>query len=315
MEDYVFCPDHFSGAFIALEGPDGAGKSTLAEGLAGWLRKSGVDVVLTQSPSRVGLGPLIRTALSGACGDVHPRVMSALFSADRASVSEGIREALSRGACVLVDRWSEANLVYQGCRKPGMTEDQVLVLEALEHLDLGVLRPDVTLFVTVPGAVCDAVLSEKELDVLEADMGLRVAVREEYARRAACGRGRLLRCFGSDGERLSREGCVMEAVRTAGSWLSRVRPSSEEFRRECAKLPRGLRSCAEYLDWVAMSLGAKERYFSVSDTEVNVLFGSLVLTGRAGGVSYRLADCEEVAAGRLFGLADMGAMLGSLGNV
>ena len=104
-----------AGYFIALEGGDGAGKSTQALLLQRWLGEElGHEVVLTREPGATPLGRRLREVLLH--GDaVDPRAEALLFAADRAQhVATVVRPALERGAVVVTDRYSDSSVAYQG---------------------------------------------------------------------------------------------------------------------------------------------------------------------------------------------------------
>lgn len=108
-------PREGSGYFVALEGGDGAGKSTQARLLGRWLAEElGHEVVLTREPGATPLGERLREVLLHG-GSVDPRAEALLFAADRAQhVASVVRPALERGAVVVTDRYSDSSVAYQG---------------------------------------------------------------------------------------------------------------------------------------------------------------------------------------------------------
>src|SRR5574337_1669981 len=130
------------GRFITLEGPDGAGKSSRAKGLAAWLRGRDWRVTLTREPGGTPLGEGVRELLLHSGAARSARSDALLFAAARAEhVATVIRPALERGEIVVCDRFGDSTLAYQGY---GGGED----LAELEHLvayATGGLRPDLTL--------------------------------------------------------------------------------------------------------------------------------------------------------------------------
>ncbi|GAB2697529.1 dTMP kinase [Thalassiella azotivora] len=142
-------PDH-PGFFVALEGGDGAGKSTQAQLLRQWLAADvGHEVVLTREPGATGLGTRIRELLLH--GDaVTPRAEALLFAADRAHhVETVVRPALRRGAVVVTDRYVDSSVAYQGAGRD-LDGDEVAQLSrwATEGL-----QPDLTVLLDVDPAV------------------------------------------------------------------------------------------------------------------------------------------------------------------
>lgn len=105
-----------SGFFIALEGGDGAGKSTQAEALAEWVRAKGHEVVLTREPGATPVGKRLRSILLdvSSAGLSH-RAEALLYAADRAEhIDTVVRPALERGAVVISDRYIDSSVAYQG---------------------------------------------------------------------------------------------------------------------------------------------------------------------------------------------------------
>lgn len=135
------------GLFIAVEGGDGAGKSTQARLLGEWLTAQGYAVTHTREPGGTALGREIRQlVLHGEDGSVSPRAEALLFAADRAHhVATLVRPALARGEVVLTDRYLDSSVAYQGAaRALGHDEVRQLSLWAVEGL-----VPDLTVLLDV----------------------------------------------------------------------------------------------------------------------------------------------------------------------
>ena len=134
------------GVFIALEGGDGAGKSTQARLLCSWLEELGHTVVVTREPGGTPFGRTVRELVLH--GDhVAPRAEALLFAADRAHhVETKIWPALARGEVVITDRYMDSSIAYQGAgRDLGVDEVRELNLWAT-----GGLVPDLTVLVDLP---------------------------------------------------------------------------------------------------------------------------------------------------------------------
>ncbi|WP_330435255.1 dTMP kinase [Streptomyces sp. NBC_00825] len=105
-----------TGFFIALEGGDGAGKSTQVEALADWIRAKGHEVVVTREPGATPVGKRLRSILLDvSSAGLSNRAEALLYAADRAEhVDSVVRPALERGAIVISDRYIDSSVAYQG---------------------------------------------------------------------------------------------------------------------------------------------------------------------------------------------------------
>jgi dTMP kinase len=96
--------------FVAVEGPNGVGKSTVAAALAAALGGSGREVLLTAEPTRTALGELVRALES----ELEPRALALACAADRYHhLTSEVLPALRRGAWVVTDRYVQSSLVLQ----------------------------------------------------------------------------------------------------------------------------------------------------------------------------------------------------------
>jgi dTMP kinase len=155
-----------SGFFVALEGGDGAGKSTQAELLAEWLRKKGHEVVVTHEPGGTRIGGFLRDVLLDvANAGLSSRTEALLYAADRAEhVDSVIRPALERGAIVVTDRYVDSSLAYQGAgRELSATEVARLSRWATEGLS-----PDLTVVLDIDPEAAQR-RSEDPADRLESE--------------------------------------------------------------------------------------------------------------------------------------------------
>ena len=102
-----------TGRFIALEGGEGAGKSTQGRLLAEALRARGLDVVTTREPGGTPGAEAIRALLLGTEGEGwHPRAEALLFAAARSDhVERLIRPAIAAGQWVVCDRFVDSSQI------------------------------------------------------------------------------------------------------------------------------------------------------------------------------------------------------------
>jgi dTMP kinase len=139
------------GRFITFEGGEGTGKSTHAALLAQRLRGFGIGVVLTREPGGSPGAEVIRhVLLSGAAKPLGPDAEAILFAAARDDhVRTTIEPALARGHWVICDRFTDSTRIYQGVVG---NVDQRLI-QGLERITIGDLKPDVTFILDVPAEV------------------------------------------------------------------------------------------------------------------------------------------------------------------
>jgi len=103
-----------TGIYLAFEGIEGTGKSTIVRMLAERLEAAGRRVMVVREPGGTPTGERIREALLHG-EDVEPWAEALLFAAQRSQLaSEVIRPALAAGAYVLGDRSVYSSLAYQG---------------------------------------------------------------------------------------------------------------------------------------------------------------------------------------------------------
>src|SRR3954463_8860556 len=129
------------GVLITVEGLDGAGKTTLIAGLA---RELGATAL--REPGGVELSERIRTLVADPGLEVDPRAEALLYAAARAQlVAERLRPLLDAGETVLLDRFVDSSLAYQG----GGRELGVEAIRALNAFATGGLAADRTLLLRI----------------------------------------------------------------------------------------------------------------------------------------------------------------------
>jgi dTMP kinase len=129
---------------ITIEGIDGAGKTTLAARLA-----EALGAVLLREPGGVELAERLRDLVKDPALAVDPRAEALLYAAARAQlVAERLRPLLDAGETVVLDRFVDSSLAYQGAAR-GLGVEAV---RAINDLGTGGLTPDVTLLLRVDPA-------------------------------------------------------------------------------------------------------------------------------------------------------------------
>jgi dTMP kinase len=137
------------GTLITIEGLDGAGKSTLAGALAGALAARGLRVELLREPGGVEVSERIRALVKDPSLAVLPRTEALLYAAARAQlVEERLLPLLRDGAVVLLDRFVDSSLAYQGAGRALGVEE----VRAINLFATGGLVPDRTLLLRISPA-------------------------------------------------------------------------------------------------------------------------------------------------------------------
>jgi dTMP kinase len=133
------------GRYVALEGIEGAGKTTVQVALAQALTDDGFEVVMVREPGGTATGEGIRRLLLEE-GEMGPWTEALLFAAQRSQLAEEvIRPALQRGAWVIADRSVYSSLAYQG----GARGLGIGAVKAVNQAGLGNTWPDLVIVLDV----------------------------------------------------------------------------------------------------------------------------------------------------------------------
>ena len=132
------------GIFISLEGPDGAGKSSVLEALIPILEAKGQAFITTREPGGVAVAEKIRdVVLDPKHTEIDEKTELLLYIASRRQhLVECILPALDRGEMVLVDRFIDSSVAYQGFGR-GL---KVVDIDWLNDFATDGLKPDLTLY-------------------------------------------------------------------------------------------------------------------------------------------------------------------------
>jgi dTMP kinase len=173
------------GRLITIEGIDGAGKTTLAASLHGALRERGVDVELLREPGGVVLAERIRALVKDPELEISDRAEALLYAASRAQlVAERVEPALAAGRWILLDRYVDSSLAYQGAGR-NLGIDAVAAINAFAT---GGLTADRTLLLAIDpaGGRARRGVRDDQPDRLEREAdAFFAAIADAYAQLAA----------------------------------------------------------------------------------------------------------------------------------
>jgi dTMP kinase len=176
---------------ITIEGIDGAGKTTLATGLHEALRARGIDAVLLREPGGVPLAERIRALVTDRELEIADRAEALLYAASRAQlVAARVAPALAAGHWVLLDRYLDSSLAYQGAGR----ELGIEAVRAINEFATGGLVADRTLLLAIDPAAGRARRSgrDERPDRLEREADeFFTRIAAAYAQLAAAEPGRI----------------------------------------------------------------------------------------------------------------------------
>lgn len=145
------------GRLIVIDGTDGSGKATQVSLLEGALKKAGHKVKLVDFPEyyKNFFGKFIGHCLSEQYYNfinVHPKIASVLYAADRFESSGEINSYLEKGYIVLANRYVSANQIHQGGKIKSAKKRAEFIswLDEMEYKVFKIPKPDIVLYLSVP---------------------------------------------------------------------------------------------------------------------------------------------------------------------
>jgi dTMP kinase len=170
------------GVFISLEGPEGAGKTSVLEALLPQLKEMGCELLTTREPGGVAISEKIREViLDKSHTQMDSKTELLLYIASRCQhLAEKVLPALEQGTWVLQDRFIDSSVAYQGYGR-GLAVDDV---EWLNQFATDGLKPDLTLYFDIDvkeGLARIARDQEREVNRLDLEgLDLHERVRQGY---------------------------------------------------------------------------------------------------------------------------------------
>ena len=137
------------GFFITIEGPEGAGKSTLVRAIEAYLSANNRKTLCTREPGGTPLAEQLRDVLKRhkSSEKLHTATELLLMEAARVQhVEEVIRPALASGVCVICDRFYDSTSAYQG----GARHVDMNTIDYLNNYAVSGCHPDLTILLDLP---------------------------------------------------------------------------------------------------------------------------------------------------------------------
>ena len=170
------------GFLVSLEGPEGAGKTSVLEALIPILEDRGIEVLSTREPGGVLIGEKIREViLDPSHTEMDPKTELLLYIASRRQhLVEKVLPALAAGKLVIMDRFIDSSVAYQGFGR-GLDKEAI---DWLNEFATDGLKPDLTLYFDIEveeGLARIAANSDREVNRLDMEgLDLHQKVREGY---------------------------------------------------------------------------------------------------------------------------------------
>ena len=170
------------GFLVSLEGPEGAGKTSVLEALIPILEDRGVEVLSTREPGGVLIGEKIREViLDPSHTEMDPKTELLLYIASRRQhLVEKVLPALAAGKLVIMDRFIDSSVAYQGFGR-GLDKEAI---DWLNEFATDGLKPDLTLYFDIEveeGLARIAANSDREINRLDMEgLDLHRKVRQGY---------------------------------------------------------------------------------------------------------------------------------------
>ena len=174
------------GKLIVIDGTDGSGKTTQANLLMNRLKKDGRKVKFIHFPRYEDnfFGKFIAHCLSEQYYNwvnIHPKIASVIYAADRWESKEKIQDWLKKGYVVVMDRYISSNQIHQG-GKIANEKKREAFLEWLAEMEYNVFKipaPDLTVYLSLPIEIVLKLIKDRDYKGARAYLGSKKDVHEK----------------------------------------------------------------------------------------------------------------------------------------
>lgn len=170
------------GIFISIEGPEGAGKTTVIEDLKNYMLRSSADCLFTREPGGIAISEQIRDIILNTKNtSMDGRTEALLYAASRRQhLVEKVLPALNNGRIVVCDRFIDSSLAYQGYAR-GLGIEEVM---SINQFAIEGNMPDLTIYLDIEpeiGLARIAMNKSREINRLDLEkLEFHKKVREGY---------------------------------------------------------------------------------------------------------------------------------------
>ena len=157
------------GKLIVIDGTDGSGKATQVAYLTERLKKDGYKIKIVDFPEyyKNFFGAFIGHCLSEQYYNfinVHPKIASVLYAADRWQSKEEMNKWIEEGYVVVANRYVSANQIHQGGKISDAKKRNSFIkwLNQMEYEEFGIPRPNITIYLSLPIKIVMKLLNDRE---------------------------------------------------------------------------------------------------------------------------------------------------------
>ncbi len=174
------------GKLIVIDGTDGSGKTTQTNLLIKHLKKDGKKIKYIHFPRYEDnfFGKFIGHCLSEQYYNwvnIHPKIASVVYAADRWESKEQIENWLKKGHMVILDRYISSNQIHQGGKIANVKKREAFIkwLAEMEYKVFKIPVPDLTIYLSLPIEMVLKLIKDRDYKGARAYLGSKKDVHEK----------------------------------------------------------------------------------------------------------------------------------------